>query len=93
MAIILDADVLIRAEKGLFDIHRWFAFRPNDRFEIAAITIAELWHGVERGTEQNRIKRERILQSILIHYLSSPTQSRLLTNMRDSGPSLRWRAK
>jgi tRNA(fMet)-specific endonuclease VapC len=65
MAIILDADVIIRAEKGLFDIHRWFASRPNDRFEIAALTIAELWHGVERGTGQNRIKRERILQSIL----------------------------
>jgi len=24
--------------------------RPNDRFEIAAITVAELWHGAERAT-------------------------------------------
>jgi predicted nucleic acid-binding protein len=47
MVIILDADVVIRGEKGTFDLKSWVASRPNDRFEIAAITVAELWHGVE----------------------------------------------
>ena len=43
---MLDADVVIRGEKGTFDFERWVASRPNRQFEIAAITVAELWHGV-----------------------------------------------
>lgn len=50
MAIILDADLVIRGEKGAFDLERWVASRHHDQFEIAAITVAELWHGVERAT-------------------------------------------
>jgi hypothetical protein len=47
MAIILDADVVIGGEKGTFDLKSWVTSRPNDRFEIAAITVAELmaWSG------------------------------------------------
>lgn len=48
MAIILDADVIIRGEKGTFALREWLAGRPDDEFEIAAITVAELWHGVPR---------------------------------------------
>ena len=65
MAIILDADVIIRSEKGTFDLKRWVASRPSDQFEIAAITVAELWHGVERATGTHRITRERYLQTVL----------------------------
>jgi|SRR5580700_8408432 hypothetical protein len=56
MAIILDADLVIRGEKGAFDLERWVASRPHDRFEIAAIAVAELWHGVVifRGLLQTR---------------------------------------
>jgi hypothetical protein len=38
MAIILDADVVIRGERGTFDLKKWVASRPNDQFELAAIT-------------------------------------------------------
>jgi tRNA(fMet)-specific endonuclease VapC len=65
MAIILDADVIIRGEKGAFDLQRWFASRPNDEFEVAAITVAELWHGVERASGAHRAKRQRYLQTVL----------------------------
>ena len=65
MAIILDADVIIRGEKGTFDLQRWVSSRPNDRFEVAAITVAELWHGVERATAKHRTARERYLRTIL----------------------------
>jgi hypothetical protein len=43
MAIILDADVIISGEKGAFDLQGWLASRAEDQFELAAITIAELW--------------------------------------------------
>jgi tRNA(fMet)-specific endonuclease VapC len=64
MAIILDADVIIRGEKGTFDVAKWMASRANEQFEIAAITVAELWHGVERATPPHRLRRERYLRSI-----------------------------
>lgn len=65
MAIILDADVVIRGEKGTFDLKDWVASRPNDQFEIAAITVAELWHGVERATGTHKITRQRYLNALL----------------------------
>ena len=65
MVIILDADVVIRGEKGVFYLAAWVASLPNDRFEIAAITIAELWHGVERAVEPQKFKRRKYLETVL----------------------------
>ena len=65
MAIILDADVVIRGEKGAFDLERWVSSRPLDQFEIAAITVAELWHGVERATGARRDTRKKYLSAVL----------------------------
>src|SRR5437660_12642907 len=65
MAIILDADVVIRGEKGTLDLKSWVKSRPNDRFEIAAITVAELWHGVERATGTHKVTRQRYLSAVL----------------------------
>ena len=65
MAIILDANVVIRGEKGTFNLRRWVSARPDEQFEIAAITVAELWHGVERATRVHRARRERYLLAIL----------------------------
>ena len=65
MAIVLDADVLIREEKGSFDLKSWLATHSDDQFEVAAITVAELWHGVERATAPHRVKREQYLQTVL----------------------------
>jgi len=65
MAIILDADVIIRGERGTFDLQAWLVTRPSEHFEIAAITLAELWHGVERATGAHRPRRERYLRALL----------------------------
>jgi len=65
MAIILDADVVIGGERGAFDLQAWFASRPRQQFEIAAITVAALWHGVERATGQRKARRQRYLQNLL----------------------------
>jgi len=65
MAIILDADVLIRGEKGSFDLAGWLQTHPSDQFAVAAITVAELWHGVERATVRHKAKRRQYLQTAL----------------------------
>jgi tRNA(fMet)-specific endonuclease VapC len=72
MGIILDADVIIRGEKDIFDLQNWVASRPNDRFAVTAITVAELWHGVERATGKHRAIRERYLRAILEPLLILP---------------------
>jgi tRNA(fMet)-specific endonuclease VapC len=63
--IILDADVIIRGEKNIFDLRRWLESRAEDRFEVAAITIAELWHGVERASGAHRIGRQKYLEAVV----------------------------
>jgi len=65
MVIILDADVIICGERGVFDLAAWAASRPNERFEVAAITVAELWHGVEREVEPHKSKRRKYLETIV----------------------------
>lgn len=62
---MLDADVVIRGEKGTFDLRKWLKSRSNDQFEIAAITVAELWHGVERAIGKRKVTRQRYLRAML----------------------------
>lgn len=65
MAIILDADVIIGGEKGVFDLQGWVASKADEQFEVAAVTVAELWHGVERASETCVVKRRQYLDAIL----------------------------
>ena len=65
MEIILDADVVIRGEKGSFELSEWLASRVDDTFSVAAITVAELWHGVERADAARRPRRERYLRALV----------------------------
>ena len=65
MAIILDADVIIRGERGTLDLAVWMTLHEDEGFEVAAITVAELWHGVERASGGHRTRRERYIRTIL----------------------------
>jgi tRNA(fMet)-specific endonuclease VapC len=65
MAILMDADVIIRGEKGTFDLRAWLESQAEEHFEVAAITVAELWHGVERADSGHRAVRENYLRALL----------------------------
>ena len=62
---MLDADVIIRGERGTLDLAAWMTQHEDEGFEVAAITVAELWHGVERAGGRHRAKREWYIRSIL----------------------------
>jgi len=64
MAILIDADVIIQAERGNFDLHAWMLSLPNEEFKLGAITVAELWHGAERATGFHRAKRRLFLERL-----------------------------
>jgi len=92
MAIILDADVIIRGERATFDLGKWLSSRGDEQFEIAAITVAELWHGVERAVGAHRAKRENYLRALLdvlpiIPYteITAIEHARLWANLQQSG--------
>jgi tRNA(fMet)-specific endonuclease VapC len=65
MAIIIDTDVIIQGERKAFDLKRWLESRSGEQFDIAAVTVAELWHGVERATGAFRSERETYVRRIL----------------------------
>jgi predicted nucleic acid-binding protein len=65
MGIILDSDVIIAGERGTLDLERWLISQPGEQFEVAAITVAELWHGVERATTAHRAKRQAYIEKSL----------------------------
>ena len=65
MAIVLDTDVIIRDERKSFDLKRWLASHSGERFEISAITVAELWLGVERATGAFKAERKEYIHRIL----------------------------
>jgi tRNA(fMet)-specific endonuclease VapC len=71
MAIMIDADVIIKGEKGAFDLRGWIASQSQE-LEVAAITVAELWHGVERATIPHRARREKYIRTILDGLLVVP---------------------
>lgn len=65
MPIVIDTDVVIRGERGLFDLPSWLEAEADNDPAIAAITVAELWHGVERATAARRLRREAYLEMIM----------------------------
>ncbi|MGC2446505.1 MAG: PIN domain-containing protein [Candidatus Sulfotelmatobacter sp.] len=65
MALIIDADVIIGGERRQFDLPTWLENQAENDPQIAAITIAELWHGVQRATETHGPRREAYLKMIV----------------------------
>lgn len=68
---MIDADVIIKGEKQAFDLRGWIAAQ-NQELQVAAITVAELWHGVERATIPHRARREKFIRTILDGLLVIP---------------------
>jgi predicted nucleic acid-binding protein len=56
---LVDTSVLIAAERGAR------AFAPEEEHAIAAITAAELLHGVHRASAAERVRREAFVEGLL----------------------------
>jgi len=72
MAITLNADVFIADERGVFNLKGWLAARPQEQFELAAITVAELFHGLERALGTHRAHRRAYIESLLATFRVIP---------------------
>jgi predicted nucleic acid-binding protein len=65
MGIVLDSDLIIRSERGQFALDDWLVGQPQEEFYVAAITVAELWHGVARAEGIIRSRRQRFLEGAI----------------------------
>ena len=65
MAVLIDADVVLEAERGRFDLFGWLQAHSEEEFLLAAITVAELWRGVERASGDLRLRRQQFVERIL----------------------------
>ena len=64
--MILDSSILIADERGRFALQEFFAAHGSDTFCLAAISVSELWHGVERAMPPARkVTREGRLRQWL----------------------------
>jgi len=72
VAFLVDADVIIQAERKALDLDAWLLAHPDEEIKLAAITVAELWRSVERGTGVHRTRRQKFLQKALLAFEIAP---------------------
>ncbi len=66
MGILIDASILIDAERGHLDLATRVAHRPDEEAFLSVITASELLHGVHRAThDEQRAKRAAFVEGLL----------------------------
>ena len=66
MGLLIDASVLIAAERGALDLDQVLAVHGNEEVAVSAITATELLHGVHRApVGRRRTQREAFVERLL----------------------------
>ncbi len=68
MATVIDASVLVAAERGTLELEQIIARDGDQGVALAAITASELLHGVHRAPAgRRRVQREAFVERLLEH--------------------------
>jgi tRNA(fMet)-specific endonuclease VapC len=66
VAVLIDASILIEAERGRLRLEPHVARHPDEECFLSVITASELLHGVHRATQPDvRAKRAAFVEGIL----------------------------
>ena len=66
MGLLIDASILIDAERGRLDVAAWVHSHPDEEFFLSVITASELLHGVHRATRAEvKSRRAAFVEGIL----------------------------
>ena len=69
MGTLIDASVLIEAERGRFDLGAVLAVHAEEEFTMASITASEMLHGVHRATRaEQRSRREAFIEQLFASF-------------------------
>ena len=75
MAVLIDASILIEAERGRLDLESHVAQRQDEEFFLSVITASELLHGVHRAVQPEvRTKRAAFVEGILERFPLLPVE-------------------
>lgn len=96
MGLILDSSLLVAEERQKFSVSTWLRSRPPEPVAVSAITVVELWFGVEVETNATRSRRrrrwlEKLLRRIEVVPLDQAiarTQARLWARLSQEGQSI-----
>ena len=59
MGLILDSSVLMADERRRFNLSTWLRAQPPQAVAVSAITLSELWFGIEAEIDAPRGRRRR----------------------------------
>lgn len=66
MAVLIDASILVEAERGQLDLEPHVARRSDEESFLSVITASELLHGVHRAaTADQRARRSAFVEGVL----------------------------
>jgi predicted nucleic acid-binding protein len=65
VGLILDSCLFIADEREGFSLSSWLRSRPPEPVAVSAITLSELWFGIEVETDVARVRRRRWLEKTL----------------------------
>ena len=66
MAVLIDASILIEAERGRLDLEPHVARHGDEEAFLSVVTASELLHGVHRATQPDvRARRSAFVEGIL----------------------------
>lgn len=66
MAVLIDASILIEAERGRLDLTPHVASRSDEESFLSVVTASELLHGVHRAaTVEQRARRSAFVEGVL----------------------------
>ena len=93
MAVLIDASILIEAERGRLRLEPHVARHPNEESFLSVITASELLHGVHRATQPDvRAKRSAFVEGILerfpllsIDLATARAHARVWAQLRQAG--------
>ena len=78
MGLILDSSLFIADEREIFDVVAWLRSRPPEPVAISAISLSELWFGIEADESIVRARRrQRWLKRIVQRLEVVPLDSRI----------------
>jgi len=63
--LLIDASVLVAAERGKFDLRAQLSSQPELECSLATITVAEILHGWHRAQPEHKARREAFIQRLL----------------------------
>jgi predicted nucleic acid-binding protein len=90
---LIDASVLIAAERGTLDLDELLATHGDEEIAVSAITASEMLHGVHRAPAgPRRTRREAFVERLLEHLpvltfdlVTARTHARLWADLAASG--------